>query len=112
MLLCFSCLDPRDSFSKFNVDRLARLTEIYDADFCHADRTAIKDQLQTFIIHVRRVDDYIACQDIGSLAEKMVETLEHMTFPLVYHLIELALLLLVAIASMKRIFLAMNIIKL
>ena len=26
----FSCLDPRDSFARFNVNKLARLTEIYD----------------------------------------------------------------------------------
>ena len=33
LLLGFACLDPRDSFAKFDVDRIARLTDIYDADF-------------------------------------------------------------------------------
>ena len=28
LLVCMSCLDPSDSFSKFNVDKLIRLTEI------------------------------------------------------------------------------------
>jgi hypothetical protein len=33
LLVCFSCLDPRDSFSKFDVDKLARLADIYSDDF-------------------------------------------------------------------------------
>ena len=33
LLLGFACLDPRDSFAKFDVDRIAKLTDIYDADF-------------------------------------------------------------------------------
>uniref|UniRef100_A0A0A9E8I2 DUF4371 domain-containing protein n=1 Tax=Arundo donax TaxID=35708 RepID=A0A0A9E8I2_ARUDO len=111
LLVCFSCLDPRESFSKFNVERLARLAEIYDADFSISDRATIKDQLETFIYHVRRVDHFIGCSDLGSLAMKMVETGTHIVFPLVYRLIELALLLPVATASVERAFSAMNIIK-
>ena len=33
VLDCFSYLDPKNSFSKFDVDKLARLTDIYYADF-------------------------------------------------------------------------------
>ncbi|XP_062224592.1 uncharacterized protein LOC133923175 [Phragmites australis] len=110
LLVCFSCLDPRDSFSKFDVTKLAQLAEIYDADFSNADRATIKDQLATFIIHVRRVDDFITCHDIESLAVKLVETERHMVFPSVYRFIELALLLPVATTSVERVFSAMNII--
>ncbi|WVZ59232.1 hypothetical protein U9M48_009414 [Paspalum notatum var. saurae] len=67
-LVCFSCLDPRDSFSNFNVDKIARLTEIYDQDFSDDDRSRIRDQLETFILHVRRVDEFLACYDLESLA--------------------------------------------
>lgn len=111
LLICFSCLDPRDSFSKFDVHKIARLTEIYDIDFSISDRAVIKDQLETFILHVRRVEDFIGCHDLASLAMKMVETQRHIVFPLVYHLIELALVLPVATASVERVFSAMNIIK-
>uniref|UniRef100_A0A453GL56 HAT C-terminal dimerisation domain-containing protein n=1 Tax=Aegilops tauschii subsp. strangulata TaxID=200361 RepID=A0A453GL56_AEGTS len=41
----------------------------------------------------------------------MVETSRHIVFPLVYRLIELALILPIATASVERDFLAMNIIK-
>ena len=111
LLECFSCLDPRDSFSKFNVDKLVMVAGIYDADFSTNDLSNIKDQLQTFIRHVRRIDDFTSCHDFGSLSVKMVETERHLMFLLVYRLIELALLLPVATASVERVFSAMNIIK-
>ncbi|TVU51341.1 hypothetical protein EJB05_02760, partial [Eragrostis curvula] len=111
LLVCISCFDPRDSFSRFDIDKIARLTEIYDQDFSIADRSMIRDQLETFILHAKRVDDFIACHDLGSLAMKMVETEKHLAFPLVYRLIELALLLPVATASVERAFSAMNIVK-
>jgi len=71
----------------------------------------IKDQLQTFLIHVRRIEEFRVCQDFASLALKMVELNRHTMFPLVYRLIELALLLPVATASVERAFSAMKIIK-
>ncbi|KAJ1293014.1 hypothetical protein BS78_01G035500 [Paspalum vaginatum] len=111
LLVCFACLDPRGSFSKFDVDKIARLTEIYDRDFSDLDRSNIKEQLRTFLIHMRRVEDFRACHDFGSLAIKMVELERDTAFPLVYRLIELALLLPVATASVERAFSAMNIIK-
>jgi hypothetical protein len=52
LLVCFSCLDPRDS-SKFDVDKLAQLREIYCDEFSNSDKDNIKDKLELFIIHVR-----------------------------------------------------------
>jgi hypothetical protein len=43
LLTCFACLDPRDSFNKFDVNKLASLTEIYLEDFSFDDRKLIKD---------------------------------------------------------------------
>ena len=77
---------------------------IYDADFSTNDLSNIKDQLQTFIRHVRRIDDFTSCHDFGSLSVKMVETERHLMFLLVYRLIELALLLPVATTSVERVF--------
>ncbi|XP_062206258.1 uncharacterized protein LOC133908282 [Phragmites australis] len=111
LLVYFSCLDPRNSFSKFDVGKNARLTEIYDEYFTIVDRSLIKDQLETFIIHVKRIDDFTVCHDLGSLAVKMVETEKHIAFPLVYRLIELVLILSVATASIERAFSAMHLIK-
>ena len=80
-------------------------------DFSLDDRKAIKDQLPTFIIHVRRLEEFRVCHDLASLAIKMVELKRHIVFPLVYRLIELAMLLPVATASVERAFSSMKIIK-
>jgi hypothetical protein len=111
LLVGFSCLDPRNSFSKFDVDKLARIANIYHEDFSFDDCKTIKDQLKTFIIHVRRVEEFKACYDLASLAKTMVHLERHIVFPLVYRLIELALLLPVATATVERAFSAMKIIK-
>jgi hypothetical protein len=111
LLVCLFYLDPRDSFSKFNMDKLVKLARIYNADFSGDDLSNIKDQLETFILHVRRVDDFTGCRDFGNLAAKMVETKRHIIFSLVYRLIELALLLPVATACVERVFSVMKITK-
>jgi hypothetical protein len=111
LLVGFSCLDPRDSFSKFDVEKLARIADIYYDDFSFDDRKTIKDQLQTFIIHVRRLEEFKVCYDLTSLSKIMVRLERHIVFPLVYRLIELALILPVATATVERAFSAMKIIK-
>ncbi|KQJ83648.1 hypothetical protein BRADI_5g16026v3 [Brachypodium distachyon] len=111
IIVSFSCLTPKNSFSMFDVDKLASLAEIYRTDFSNDDRTTIRDQLETYILHVRRHAAFSSLTDLESLAIKMVETENHLVFPLVYKLIELALLLLVSTASVERAFSAMKIIK-
>ena len=111
MLVSFACLDPRDSFAKFDIEKIARLTEIYDQDFSDLERSNIRDQLETFVIHMRRVDLFKDCHDLESLAIQMVKHERDITFPLVFRLIKLALLLPVATTSVERAFSAMNTIK-
>jgi hypothetical protein len=111
LLVCFACLDPRNSFSKFDVEKLARIADIYHEDFSFDDRKIIKDQLRIFIIHVRRVEEFKACYDLASLSKIMVQLERHIVFSLVYRLIVLVLLLPVATATVERAFSAMKIIK-
>ncbi|KAH7688594.1 P-loop containing nucleoside triphosphate hydrolase protein [Dioscorea alata] len=111
LLLLISCLDPRDSFSKFNIHKLLRLAEMYPEDFSMTERMMLKDQLATFIYDVRHDDDFANIGDLGGFAMKMVDTDKCAILPLVYHLIELALVLPVATARVERPFLAMNVVK-
>ena len=111
IIVAFSCLHPKNSFSKFDVDKLASLTEVYHGDFSSGDGAIIRDELQTYNLHVRRHEAFSSCKDIESLATTMVETEKHLVFPLVYRIIELALLLPVSTASVERAFSAMKIIK-
>ena len=62
-------------------------------------------------MNIRRSEEFNGCQNLSTLAQLMVQTTKHTSFPLVYRLIELALILPVATASVERIFSAMKIIK-
>jgi hypothetical protein len=60
---------------------------------------------------VRRLEEFKACYDLVSLSKTMDQLKRHIVFPLVYRIIELALLLPVATATVERAFSAMKIIK-
>ncbi|KAL0458689.1 UNVERIFIED_CONTAM: hypothetical protein Slati_0496100 [Sesamum latifolium] len=90
---------------------LIRLVEIYSDDFSSCDIGLLKNPLETYIFDMRRSSEFSDCCDLSSLAVKMVATRKHVIFPLVYRLIELALILPVATASVERAFSAMNIVK-
>lgn len=111
LLRCVACLDPRDSFANFEVQKLVELAKIYKDDFCDYDCIKLAGDLPIFIDEVRNDDNFDTCIDLGNLAEKMVQTGRDTVFPLVYRLIELALILPVATATVERAFSAMNIIK-
>lgn len=109
-MVCFACLDLRFSFSKFDVDKLSQLVDIYD-DFSFDECKIIKDHIHTFISHVQRLEEFKVCYNLASLSKIMVRVERHIVSPLVYRLIELALLLLVATTTVERVFSAMKIIK-
>ncbi|KAH7666078.1 Ribonuclease H-like protein [Dioscorea alata] len=109
LLRCIACLDPRNSFSKFDHSMLVRLAHIYSDDFSTSDHLILKEQLHMYIHDVR--GKFFCYHDLASLAVKMVQTDKHLTFSLVYRLIELALILPVATTIVERAFSAMNIIK-
>ena len=70
----------------------------------------LEDQLATFIYDVRYDDNFANVGDLGGFAMKMVNTGKHIIFPLVYHFIELAMVLPVATVSVERAFSAMNVV--
>ena len=60
---------------------------------------------------MRSTEEFLALKGIGQLAEKMVEMKKNVSYPLVYSLVTLALILPVATTTIERTFSAMNIIK-
>ncbi|KAL6600527.1 hypothetical protein ACP70R_045327 [Stipagrostis hirtigluma subsp. patula] len=111
LLRCIACLDPRNSFANYDEAKLIELANIYAADFTEYECDRLRDQLQNFILEARADPDFTSCVDLGNLAIKMVQTDRHNYFPLVYRLIELALILPVATATVERAFSAMKIMK-
>ncbi|KAL6584781.1 hypothetical protein OROMI_004070 [Orobanche minor] len=67
LLICITCLDPREKFSKFDIGKLVRLAKLYPGDFSRDDRLELNQQLQTFILDVRKNYAFLDINDLGSL---------------------------------------------
>ncbi|KAJ9560721.1 hypothetical protein OSB04_005881 [Centaurea solstitialis] len=111
LLVCIAALNPHDSFCDFNQIKLLRLSELYPDDFSSEERIALEQELRLYIRNVHQDEKFTNLKGISDLAKVMVETNKHLTFPLVYRLLKLALVLPVATATVERCFSAMKIVK-
>ncbi|XP_057771129.1 uncharacterized protein LOC130990918 [Salvia miltiorrhiza] len=75
------------------------------------DCLCLQQQLRNFIAFVRHHPRFSTITDLGSFAQEMVQSGNHLIFQLVYRMIELTLVLPVATASVERAFSAMKIVK-
>ena len=71
----------------------------------------LDNQLETYIHDMQSTEEFSAFRGIEQLVEKMIEMKKNISYPLVYSLVTLALILLVATTTVERAFSAMNIIK-
>ena len=71
----------------------------------------LDNQLETYIHDIQSTEEFSAFRGIEQLVKKMVEMKKNVSYPLVYSLVTLALILLVATATIKIVFSVMNIIK-
>ena len=71
----------------------------------------LDNQLEIYIHGMQSIEEFLAFRGIGQLVENMVEMKKNVSYPLVYSLVTLALILLVATATAERAFSTMNIIK-
>ena len=71
----------------------------------------LDNQLEIYIHDMQSIEEFSAFRGIELLVKKMVEMKKNVSYPLVYSLLTLTLILLVATAIVKRVFSAMNIIK-
>ncbi|KAK9986693.1 hypothetical protein SO802_031644 [Lithocarpus litseifolius] len=111
LLLFMTCLNPSNSFVAFDKEKLIYLAKFYPSDFLGIDILAFDSQLFNYIFDMRNNDLFLELQGVSELAEKLVNTRKHETYPLVYLLVKLALTLPVATATVERSFSAMKYIK-
>ena len=71
----------------------------------------LDNQLEIYIHDMQSIEEFSAFRGIRQLVEKMVEMKKNVSYPLVYSLVTLALILLVTTATVERAFSTMNIIK-
>ncbi|KAH0689909.1 hypothetical protein KY289_017267 [Solanum tuberosum] len=107
-----ACLNPINSFSSFDNKKIMRMAELYPDDFDEFNMDTLENQLASYIIDVRDVDERFSdLNGLCDLSKRLVQTKKHSNYSLVFHLVKLALLLPVAIASVERAFSAMKFIK-
>ena len=71
----------------------------------------LDNQLETYIYDMQSTEEFSVFRGIGQLVEKMIEMKKNVSYPLIYLLMTLALILLVTTATVERAFSSMNIIK-
>ncbi|CAH9119284.1 unnamed protein product, partial [Cuscuta europaea] len=111
LLLCMASLSPIDSFREFDASKLLRLAEFYSSDFSYVERNTLEHQVSIYIDNVLADERFARLKSLGDLARVMVDTRKHLSHPLVYKLLKLALTLPVATATVERCFSAMKIVK-
>ncbi|KAL9681826.1 hypothetical protein QQ045_013614 [Rhodiola kirilowii] len=111
LLTCFGCLDPKNSFSNFNISKIIQLAELYPQVFSMYALMELEEELKGWFYEMTKNEKISVLQDMGEVARKMVKVGYLTAFPLVYRIIELALVLPVATSTMERAFSAMKIVK-
>ena len=74
LLLCMNCLNPKNSFANFNINKLVRLAELYPEDFTWEEVMILRHQLRTYISNIKDDEEFSSIQDLGNLAKKLVQT--------------------------------------
>ncbi|KAL7149365.1 hypothetical protein ABFS83_05G035300 [Erythranthe nasuta] len=111
LLTLISCFDPSNSFSTFDTNALVKLAGFYPSEFDDCGLIVLENQLEKFIRDVRSDQNFSNMVGASRLAEKLVAKRKNITYPSVYLLLKLSLILPVATASVERVFSAMKIVK-
>jgi len=107
-----ACLNPIDSFSSFDIQKIMRMAELYPDDFDELSMCALENQLANYIIDVRDIDKRFSdLHGLCDLSKRLVQTKKRSCYPLVFCLVKFTLLLPVATASVERAFSGMKFIK-
>ena len=110
LLTQIASFNPKNSFDAYKFESLMELAQSYPKDF---DSTQLKDlarELPIYIDNVRADERFAKLNSISELGRMMVQTTKHLSFPLVYRLLKLVLVLPIATASVERCFLAIKIV--
>ncbi|KAL4567518.1 hypothetical protein LXL04_023103 [Taraxacum kok-saghyz] len=111
LLQYMGALSPCDIFAEFDQSKLLKFSKIYKYDVDDSDRIEFECQLQIFY-HSCIKDDYItSLKEISNFSRVMVSTWRHHSYPLVYRLLKLILILPIATATVERCFSKMKLVK-
>jgi hypothetical protein len=87
------------------------MTEFYPNDFIDVPEVALRHQIKNYVINVQSDPKFATLKGFSDLCVILVESNKCSTFAMVYKLLNLALLLPVATASVEHVFSAMKVVK-
>jgi len=111
LLTCVAALHPSDNFSSFNKTLLVRMANLYPQDFSEVEVLELGVQLDMYIFDVSTDENFLGLTGMAELGPKMVMSKKADSYPLVYRLLKLAMILPVATATVERVFSAMKLLK-
>ncbi|XP_047268589.1 uncharacterized protein LOC124898736 [Capsicum annuum] len=105
-------LNPVNLFSSFDIKKIMSIAELYPDNFDEFNMSILENQLSSYIVDVRDVDERFSdLNGLCDLSKRLVQTKKHSNYPLVFRLVKLAIFLPVATTSIERAFSAMKFIK-
>ncbi|XP_050136193.1 uncharacterized protein LOC126611924 [Malus sylvestris] len=103
LLLCMAYLSPVNNFASFDKAKIVRQAQLYPQDFDRMDLMNLPLQLDNYIHDMKMHSEFSSLREIGDLTKELVKTGRCASYILVYKLLTLALVLLVATASVERV---------
>ncbi|KAL4583988.1 hypothetical protein LXL04_008576 [Taraxacum kok-saghyz] len=92
LLLCMACLNPDNSFSSFNKEKLIKLAKRYPLDFSEIDIRVLENKFDV-IFKMKSGVHFTGITEVGHLAKKQVKTKKIDNYPWLYRLIKLVLII-------------------
>ncbi|KAL7600743.1 hypothetical protein Lser_V15G23751 [Lactuca serriola] len=111
LLKYMAALSPCDSFAQFDKSKLLKLGKLYKYDFDDSDMIDLEGQLEIFYHSCIKDERFTSLKGISDLSRLMVSTGKHRSYPLVYKLLKLAVILPVVTASVERCFSKLKLLK-
>jgi len=111
LLLAIACLNPTNSFSNFDKDKILRLARLYPKDFGDLAIEELACELDTLIANVH--NDVRLSNMIGLVEffRKLVQTKKHLSSPHLHLLLKLTLILSMSTTTVERVFSTIKFIK-
>jgi hypothetical protein len=103
-----TCLNFAGSFSNFDNEGILAITCLYPIYFQSESKIELSCQLDNFVKNFHDDSRFLDINGIGDLCRKLIETKKHTTFPLMFILLRLTMILPVATATMEHAFSAMK----
>ncbi|XP_052619549.1 uncharacterized protein LOC111920802 [Lactuca sativa] len=111
LLKYMAALSPCDSFAQFDKSKLLKFGKLYKYDFDDSDMIDLEGQLEIFYHSCIKDERFTSLKGISDLSRLMVSTGKHRSYPLVYKLLKLAVILPVVTASVERCFSKLKLLK-